>query len=128
VTEPRRRSWLEVRWRQARNPPPPVLQAVLANVGVAALGGAVLLLYDTLIARGAALPGGDLRTPMVALYVLVVIVAGSVLTWLRVALPTGSGSTRRRSGWAAVLGFFAALPIVYIALVVIFQVLAPLLR
>ena len=39
-----------------------------------------------------------------------------------------SGTERRRSGWAALLGFFASLPIVYLSLVVIFQLIAPLLR
>jgi hypothetical protein len=122
------RSWLDVRLRQARNPPPPVLRAVLANLAVATVGGVVLLIYDTLLSRHVALPGGDLRTAAVAIYVVVVIVCGSLLTYLWVELPTGSGTQRRRSGWAALLGFFAALPIVYLCLVVIFQVIAPLLR
>ena len=122
------RSWMEVRWRQARNPPPPVLRAVLANLAVAAVGGVILLTYDTLVAKGTLLPGGDLRTAAVALYVLAVIVAGSVLTYLWVELPTGAGTERRRSGWAGLLGFFAALPIVYLSLVAIFQLVAPLIR
>lgn len=125
---PRRRSWLEVRWRQARNPPPPVLRAVLANISVAAIGGVVVLIYDTLVANGATLPGGDMRTGIVALYVVAVILVGSVLTYLWVELPTGAGTERRRSGWAGLLGFFAALPIVYLSLVVIFQLVAPLVR
>jgi hypothetical protein len=128
VPAPRRRSWLEVRWRQARNPPPPVLRAVLANISVAAVGGVAVLIYDTLVSRGTTLPGGDLRTGIIALYVLTVIVAGSVLTYLWVELPTGAGTERRRSGWAGLLGFFAALPIVYLSLVVMFQLLAPLFR
>lgn len=123
----RERSFLEVRWRQARNPPPPVLRAVLANMAVAAAGGIVVLIYELLIARGAALPGGDLRAAVDALYVLVVVVAGSLLTYLWVRLPTGAGSEPRRSGWAALLGFFASLPIVYLSLVVIFQIVRPLL-
>lgn len=126
--EPAQRSWLDVRLRQARNPPPPVFRAVVANVAVAAVGGLIDLIYDTLIAKGTALPGGDLRTGAVALYVVVVIVAGSLLTYLWVELPTGASGERRRSGWAALLGFFAALPIVYLSLVVIFQVVAPLVR
>jgi len=56
---PPQRSWLDVRLRQARNPPPPVLRAVLANLAVAAVGGVIVLVYDTLISRGVALPGGD---------------------------------------------------------------------
>jgi hypothetical protein len=126
--EPTERSWLDVRLRQARNPPPPVFRAVVANVAVAAVGGVIDLIYDTLVAKGTALPGGDLRTTAVALYVIVVIVAGSLLTYLWVELPTGASGERRRSGWSALLGFFAALPIVYLALVVIFQLVAPMVR
>ena len=124
---PRQRSWLEVRWRQARNPPPPVLHAVLANLAVALLGGIALLAYEVLAAQGMVASGNDLRTLLVALYVVVVMVAGSALTYLWVELPTGAAGARRRSGWAAMLGFFASLPIAYLSLVVIFQVVRPLL-
>jgi hypothetical protein len=113
---PPQRSWFQVRWRQARNPPPPVLRAVLANLAVAIVGGLLLFVY-ALIA-----PAVDL-TPWVALYVIVVIVAGSLFTYLWVELPTGAGTERRRSAWAGVLGFFAAVPICYLVLVVVFQVL-----
>jgi len=127
VTPPRQRGWLEVRWRQARNPPPPVLRAVAANLAVASIGGALLLAYELALSRGASLPGGDLRTPLVALYVAVVVFVGSLLTYLWVELPTGARGERRRSGWAAMLGLFAALPICYLTLVVIFQLVRPLL-
>jgi hypothetical protein len=123
---PRERSELEIRWRQARNPPPPVLRAVLANLAVAAVGGLVLVAYDWLAPRGA-LPGGDLRTLAVILYVVTVVVVGSLLTYLWVELPTGASGERRRSPWAALLGFFAAIPIVYLALVVAFQIVRPAL-
>jgi hypothetical protein len=126
VTPPRQRGWLEVRWRQARNPPPPVLRAVLANLGIASVGALLLLVYEIAIGRGASLPGGDLRTPLVALYVAVVVSAGSLLTYLWVELPTGAHGRRRRSGWAAMLGLFAAVPICYLALVVTFQIVHPL--
>ena len=124
---PRERSWLEVRWRQARNPPPPVLRAVLANLAVALIGGVALLAAEFLAARGVIALGNDLRTLLVVLYVVVVMVAGSVLTWLWVELPTGASGTRRRSGWSAMLGFLASLPIAYLSLVLIFQILRPLL-
>jgi hypothetical protein len=114
--QPVERSWLEVQWRKLKNPPPPVLRAVLANLAVAVAGGLLLWLY-ALIA-----PAADL-TPWVVLYVIVVIVAGSLLTYLWVELPTGAGNERRRSAWAGVLGFFAAVPIAYLVLVVVFQVL-----
>lgn len=127
MAEPRHRSWLEVRWRQARNPPPPVLRAVLTNLVLAAAGGLFLLVYEVLIRRGMALPGGDQRAPLAVIYVFAVLVAGSLMTYLWVVLPTGSGTERRRSGWAALLGLFAAVPIVYLSLVVVFQLLVPLL-
>ncbi|MEA2677088.1 MAG: hypothetical protein QOJ81_1229 [Chloroflexota bacterium] len=118
--EPRDRSWLEVRWRQARNPPPPVLRAVLANLAVAIVLGIALLIYDLLVADAQ-------MAPLIALYVVVVICVGSALTYLWVELPTGSSGEKRRSAWAGVLGLFAAIPIVYLVLVLLFQVVAPLL-
>jgi hypothetical protein len=110
------RSWLEVRWRQLRNPPPPVLRAVLANLAVAIVGGLLLYLYTRLV------PDGDVA-PWVVLFVVAVIIVGSLATYLWVELPTGSGTQRRRSVWASVLGFFAAIPIAYLVLVVVFQLL-----
>ena len=123
--EVRPRSELEVRWRQARNPPPPVFRAVLADLAVAIVGGIVLLLTDWLASHDV-LPA-DLVALAPLVYVAVVIVSGSLLTYLWVELPTGRAGERRRSGWSAVLGFFASIPIVYLSLVVIFQVLRPLL-
>lgn len=117
---PVRRSWLQVRWRQLRNPPPPVTRAVLANLAVATVGGIVLLAYSRLA------PRADLAPPILV-FVLLVMVAGSVLTYLWVELPSGASGVRRRSGWAAVLGLFASLPIAYIVLVIVFQVLVPLI-
>jgi hypothetical protein len=121
----RQRPQWQVRWRQARNAPPPVVRAVLANVAMASVGGVVLLLSDWLAGHGL-LPGFVLDLGPVV-YVVVVIVSGSIFTWLWVELPTGVPGEKRSSPWAAVLGFFAAIPIVYLALVVIFEVLRPLL-
>jgi hypothetical protein len=123
---PRQRSEVEVRWRQARNPPPPVLRAVVASLAVAIVGGIALLLFDWLAANRT-IPGADVRGLVGALYVLVVILCSCVLTYLWVELPTGASGVRRRSGWAILLGLFASIPIVYLALVVVFQVLRPLL-
>jgi hypothetical protein len=120
----RQRSELEIRWRQARNPPPPVVRAVLANVAVALVGGAVLLLVDWLAGQGRLPEAWASVAPVI--YVALVIISGSLLTYLWVELPTGRAGERRRSGWSAVLGFFASIPIVYLALVLIFQVLRPL--
>jgi hypothetical protein len=84
------------------------------------------LVYDIALSRGAALPGGDLRTLAVTVYVLLVLVIGSVVTYLVVPQPTGSGTIVRRSAWSAALGFFAALPIAYLVMVVTVQVIRPL--
>jgi len=121
MTPPREpESWLGRRWRQLRNPPPPVLRAVLANLAVAGVGGVVLLAY-LVAARDA------MAAPLIALYVLVVVASGSLLTYLWVELPTGPAGVRHRSAWSALLGLFAGVPIAYLALVLIFQVLRPLL-
>lgn len=123
----RQRSWAEIRWRQFRNAPRPVVRAVLASLSVAVVLGLGYLAYDVALRRGAVLPGGDLRTLYLALDVLVVLVAGSLVTWWVVPQPTGSGSRVRRSPWSAALGFFAAVPIAYLVLVVVVQVLVPVL-
>jgi hypothetical protein len=123
--ETRQRSELEIRWRQARNAPPPVVRAVLASVAVAVVGGILLLIVDWAI--GQDLLPGDLAPIAPLVYVVMVIASGSLLTYLWVELPTGRAGDRRRSGWSAVLGFFASIPIVYLALVIVFQVLRPLL-
>ena len=57
----------------------------------------------------------------------VVLVSGTVFTYLWVELPTGVPGEKRRSLWAGMLGLFAAIPITYLALVVVYQVLRPLL-
>lgn len=124
---PGRRSWLEVRWRQFRNAPRPVVRAVGANLVIAGILGLLYLAYDVALARGAVLPGGDLRTMFVAIDVLVVLLLGSLVTWLIVPLPRGSGERSTRTGWSAALGLFAAVPIAYLVLVVESQILAPLL-
>jgi hypothetical protein len=113
------RSWLEVRWRQLRNPPPPVLRAVLANLALAVAAGLALLAYDVL-------SDGALTPTLTVIYVVGVIAVGSLLTYLWVELPTGASGARRRSAWAAVLGLFAAVPIVYLVLVVLFQIIKPI--
>lgn len=124
---PRRRGPLEVRWRQLRNAPQPIVRAVTADLAVAIVAGLLLLAYDIALSRGATLPGGDLRTLASVLFVAVVCVAGSVLTYLWVPLPTGAAGGRGRTPWAGMLGLFAALPIAYLVLVVVFQVIRPLL-
>jgi hypothetical protein len=124
---PPRRSWAEVRWRQFRHAPRPVVRAVAASLVVAIVLAIAYLGYDVALSRGASLPGGDLRTLAVALYVAIVLISGSVVTYLVVPQPTGSGTTVRRSAWSAALGLFAAVPVAYLVLVVVVQVVRPLI-
>ena len=114
--QPSQRSWLEVQWRKLRNPPPPVFRAIIGNLVIAAFGGAALFVYARLN------PAADLA-PLIAVFIAAVIVVGSVLTYAWVELPTGASGVRRRSAWAALLGFFASVPIAYLVLVVLFQLL-----
>jgi len=123
---PPRRSWLEVRWRQFRNAPRPVVRAVGSSLGVALVLGALYLAYDVTLSKGVPLPGGDLRFVAGVAFVVAVLVAGSVITWLVVPLPRGSGTRSTRTPWSAALGLFAAIPIAYLVLVVVVQVLKPL--
>jgi hypothetical protein len=123
----RRRSWLEIRWRQFRNAPRPIVRAVLASLIVAILLGIGYLAYDVALRRGAVLPGGDLRTLYVAADVAIVLLVGTVVTWLVVPQPRGSGERTTRSVWSAALGFFAAVPVSYLVLVVVVQILEPLI-
>jgi hypothetical protein len=124
---PPRRSWLAVRWRQFRNAPRPVVRAVASSLAVAIVLGAAYLAYDVALMLSPGLPGGDLRLGAAALYVAGVLVAGSVVTWLIVPLPRGSGTTTTRTPWSAALGLFAAVPIAYLVLVVALEVVKPLL-
>lgn len=119
-----RRGWLEVRWRQLRRAPTPVVRAVASSVAVAGVLGVLFLAYDLAIEGGATLPGGDLRVLAGFLFVAAVAVLGAWLTYLVVPQPGRPGA---RSGWSAALGLFAALPIAYLALVILFQVVKPLL-
>jgi hypothetical protein len=123
----RRRSWAEIRWRQFRNAPRPVVRAVLSSLVVAIVLGLGYLGYDLALRRGAVLPGGDLRTLYLALDIVVVLLVGSIVTWLVVPQPRGSGVSTTRSAWSAALGFFAAVPVCYLVLVVVVQVLEPIL-
>ena len=122
----RQRSWAEVRWRQFRHAPRPVVRAVLASLIVAVVLALAYVAYDVALERGATLPGGDLRLLAITLYVVVVLVVGSVVTYLVVPLPSGAGSARRRTAWSAALGFFAAVPIAYLVMVVATQLIRPL--
>jgi hypothetical protein len=124
--EVKQRSELEIRWRQTRNAPQPVVRAVAANLAVASIGGIILLLIDWLADHGE-LPEFFAGIGPPAIYVAAVLISGTVFTYLWVELPTGVPGEKRRSPWAGMLGLFAAIPITYLALVVVYQVLRPLL-
>ena len=123
----RQRSWAEVRWRQFRHAPRPVVRAVLSSLVVAVGLASAYVAYDVALSRGAHQPGGDLRMLALAGYALSVLVAGTVVTYLVVPQPTGSGTLRRRSAWSAALGFFAAVPIAWLVMVAATQIVRPLL-
>jgi hypothetical protein len=123
----RPRSWAEVRWRQFRHAPRPIVRAVLSSLIVAVILAAAYVVYDVALSAGAVLPGGDLRVLALAAYAAVVLVVGTVVTYLVVPQPTGSGTTRRRSAWSAALGFFAAVPIAWLVMVAAIQIVRPVL-
>lgn len=122
-----RRSWAAVRWRQFRHAPRPVVRAVLSSLIVAIVLATSYLAYDVAVVRGARLPGGDLRLLALVGYALAVLIVGTVVTYLAVPQPTGSGTTRRRSAWSAALGFFAAVPIAWLVMVAAVQIVRPML-
>lgn len=124
---PPRRSWAAVRWRQFRRAPRPVVRAVAASLSVAIVLATAYLAYDIALSRGVVLPGGDLRTLAVLAYVVIVLASGSLITWLVVPQPTGSGTVVRRSAWSAALGLFAAVPVAYLVLVAAVQLIRPLI-
>lgn len=101
-----------------------MFRAVFSSVAVAVVLGGLFLAYDLALGNGARLPGGDLRTLAGVAFVVAVTGLGTWITYLVVPQPGRPGV---RSGWSAALGLFAALPIAYLALVVLFQVVKPLL-
>ena len=126
--EVKQRGYFEIRWRQFRNAPRPVVRAVMSSLCIALALGVLFLAYDIALDRGARLPGGDLRIGFLTLYVLLVAAVGSFVTWLIVPLPSGAGRTRTtRTGWSAMLGLFAAVPIAYLVLVLLHEIIKPLL-
>ena len=99
----------------------------MMRISVAVVLAVLYLAYDVALSRGVVLPGGDLRMLAIAVYIVLVLFIGSVVTYLVVPQPTGSGSVSRRNGWSAALGFFAAVPIAYLVMVVAVQVIRPFL-
>lgn len=124
----RPRGFIARRIFELRHAPRPVFRAVLANGITTTVFTLAYLVYDVQVER--AVRSGDVvhdaRTEAAALVVLGTVLAGSLLTYLVVPQPRGDGGSGR-SGWSAALGFFASLPMAYIALVIESQVLKPLL-
>ena len=98
---------------------------MLSSLVVAVVLAVAYLAYDVALSRGVALPGGDLRTLAVAVYVLLVLVIGSVVTYLVVPQPTGSGTVARRSAGARRSGSSRRCPIAYLVMVVAVQIVRP---
>jgi hypothetical protein len=101
------------------------VRAVAVSLTVAIVAAVAYLAYDIAITRGMTLPGGDLRLLALVAYTVLVLVIGSLVTYIVVPQPTGSGTVRRRSRWSAALGFFAAVPIAWLVMVVALQVVRP---
>ena len=93
--------------------------ALVVQTGLAAVVGIVLARE---FGRG---PETDGFFAAYGVYVVLVLVLGAVITYLVVPQPTGSGTIVRRSRWSAALGFFAAVPIAYLVMVVAVQVVRP---
>lgn len=103
------------------------MRAVTASLSLAVVLAAIYLAYDVALTHGADLPGGDLRVLALAGYVAIVLTGGSLVTWLVVPQPTGVSTVVRRSGWSAALGFFAAVPIAYLVMIVAVQIVRPII-
>ncbi len=129
------RGFFGKRLYQLQHAPRPVFRAVLASGGSGLVFMLIYLAYDLHVERALMdgvspsriIGGGDLRTEAAALVVLCTSTFGSLLTYLIVPQPSADGTTTTRSGWSALLGLFASLPIAYIALVIESQFLKPLL-
>lgn len=129
------RGFFGKRLYQLQHAPRPVFRAVLASGGSGLVFMLIYLVYDLHVERALMdgvspsliVGGGDLRTEAAALVVLCTSTFGSLLTYLIVPQPSADGTTTTRSGWSALLGLFASLPIAYIGLVIESQFLKPLL-
>ncbi|MEY4666419.1 MAG: hypothetical protein RIQ87_199 [Chloroflexota bacterium] len=119
------RGFIARRIYQLRHAPRPVFRAVLANTATGVLFALLYLAYDLLVELNGAVD--DQRTSAVALVVIATMTAGTLLTYLIVPQPSADGRGSGRSAWSAALGFFASLPVAYIALVVESQIVKPLL-
>ena len=118
---------LEVRWRQFRNAPRPVVRAVGASLTWRSCWPRLPRLRRCHEPRRASSPAatcGRWRYPLRGRWSWLI---GTVVTYLIVPQPTGRARVTRRTAWSAALGFFAAVPIAYLVLVVAIQIIRPLL-
>jgi hypothetical protein len=100
----------------------------MSSLSVALVLGVLFLAYDIALDNGADLPGGDLRLLFLAVYVGAVLIAGALITYLVVPLPAGPrGERATRTPWSLALGLFAAVPIAYLVLVVLHEIVKPLI-
>jgi hypothetical protein len=123
----RRRGLVEIRWRQFRQAPRPVFRAVIVSTAIAAAAGIAYLAYDIALTRGLIEGGSDLRPLLLVVYVFVVLLAAAIGTYLAVPQPARATERPRRSAWSAALGLLAAIPIAYLVLVVLLQIVRPAL-
>ncbi len=119
----RRRGWRDAAGARSAGSHPRRAGGRSSGAVAAVLGVAFLARPRHRGGRGDA-PGGDLRTLAGVAFVAAVAILGAWLTYLAVPQPGRPGS---RSAWSAALGLLAALPIAYLALVLLFQVLKPFL-
>ncbi|MEJ7697051.1 MAG: hypothetical protein WKF78_10655 [Candidatus Limnocylindrales bacterium] len=111
-----------------RNPPRPIVRAgpVQPDRGDRP-GPRVPGLRRGAVAWGVA-RRGDLRVLAVALYIGIVLLSGTIITYFVVPRPTGAAGPvagPRRSAWSAALGFFASVPIAYLVMVLATQIVRP---
>jgi hypothetical protein len=99
----------------------------MVSLVVAIVAGAIYLVADVAgSGPGSTSAATGSRPVMLLVYVVVVLAAGAIGTYLLVEQPTGAGGRPRRSAWSAALGLFAAIPIAYLVFVVYAQILRPL--
>ena len=123
-------AFFEVRWRQFRHAPRPVVRAVMSSLVVALVLGVVVSSPTTSRSTAAPrCPGGDLRLAFLVVYVLAVARRrrGRDVPRRAAAVAAPAARAPRAPRGALALGLFAAVPIAYLVLVALDQILKPLL-
>ena len=100
----------------------------MSSLSVALVLGVLFLAYDIALDRGADLPGGDLRLAGPRRVRAARAGGRGVRDVAGGAAAHRAGATRRtRTPWSLALGLFAAVPIAYLVLVVLHEMIKPLL-